>query len=348
MRALVDVTPLLGARTGIGEFVNHLLAALRWRDDVVMDTYSISWRAGSVRVPARALHELWRRFDWPRFGTGTDIVHGTNFVVPPSRVARLATVHDLTAVRYPQLVTPSTRAYPSLIRRAVRDGAWVHTPSAFVAAEVIDVFGADPDRVRPVAHGLAPMPMDAVAPAYDFPYILALGTIEPRKDLPTLVRAFDSLAASHPDLRLVIAGPDGWGVEQLDAAVNAAHYKSRITRHGYVMPEQRAALLKGARVFAYPSLYEGFGLPPLEAMAAGIPVVTTRAGAVPEVVGDAALVVEPGRPDAFAEALAEVLTDDERRTELITRGKLRAALRTWEDVAVDMVALYKDVIACAS
>lgn len=350
MRALVDATPLLGARTGIGEFVANLLPALDARDDVAVDTYSISWRAGSVRLPARALHQLWRRVDWPRIDGRErhDIVHGTNFVVPPSRKPRLVTVHDLTAVRFPQLVTPATRAYPDLIRRAIGKGAWVHTPSAFVAAEVVDVFGADAGRVRAVAHGLAPADPAAGQPPYDFPYVLALGTIEPRKDLPTLVKAFDSLAAAHPDLRLVVAGPDGWGAEQFANAVAAARHRDRIIRQGYVEPTQRTALLKGASVFAFPSLYEGFGLPPLEAMAVGVPVVATRAGAVPEVVGDAALVVEPGRPDELAEALAEVLADDERREELVARGRVLAAARTWNDAAADMVGLYKDVIACAS
>jgi glycosyltransferase involved in cell wall biosynthesis len=334
VRVLVDATPLRGPRTGIGVFVQHLVDALSTTVDV--GTFTVD--RASMRVPARVLHELWRRVDWPVVGdASTDVVHGTNFVVPPTRgAARVVTVHDLTMLRYPQMVTPATRAYPRLVQRALRQGAWVHTPSRFVAAEVVEAFGADPARVRPIAHGIA-APADA-KPAYDFPYVFALGTVEPRKDLGTLVRAFDSLAASDPDLRLVVAGASGWGA---DPFANAAHGE-RIMRLGYVDDDRRAALLAGARVFAYPSRYEGFGLPPLEAMAAGVPVVTTNAGALPEVVGDAALLVEPGRPDVLAEALAEVLTDDERRAGLIERGYARAASRSWEHAAADMVELYQD------
>lgn len=344
---LVDATPLLGARTGVGEFCARLLAALEQRDDVAVRRYSVSWRGGSVRVPARALHEVWRRVDWPPVARGADLVHGTNFVVPPFRAGRLVTVHDLTVVRYPALVTATTRAYPDLIQRAVRRGAWVHTPSRFSADEVIDVFGADPDRVRVVAHGMAPAPA-APTPAYDFPYVLALGTIEPRKDLPSLVGAFDAVAASHPDLRLVVAGPDGWGVAQFEAAVAAASHRERIVRVGWVGEEERAALLAGAVVFAFPSLYEGFGLPPLEAMAAGVPVVATAAGSVPEVLGDAAVLVPPRDVDALAGALDKVLADEMLRGALVERGRARAAARSWDDAAAEMTALYWDVAECAS
>jgi glycosyltransferase involved in cell wall biosynthesis len=338
VRALVDATPLLGPRTGIGHFTASLLAALQARGDIDVGTFSISWRGGSVRLPARLLHQVWRRVDWPHVLGSADVVHGTNFVVPPARAARVVTVHDLTAVRFPDMVAAATRAYPDLVRRAVRRGAWVHTPSAFVAAEVEDLLGVPPGRVRAVAHGFTPV--EPAEPAYDFPYVLALGTVEPRKDLATLVRAFESLAAAHPDLRLVIAGPVGWGPDIVTG--------ERVIREGYVDDARRAALLGGATVFAFPSLYEGFGLPPLEAMAAGVPVVATRAGAVPEVVGDAALLVEPGRPDELAEALAEALTDDELRRGLVERGHKRAAARTWADAVDEMVALYRDAVTCTS
>jgi glycosyltransferase involved in cell wall biosynthesis len=342
LRVALDATPLLGARTGVGTFVAGLLDALQARPaEVDVRTYQLTLRARPP-VPARLLHQLWLRVDWPR---AKGLVHGTNFVVPPSKTGAVVTVHDLTTLRFPELATAATRPFPALVRRAMKRGAWVHTPSAFVAAEVVDLLGADPARVRAIPHGLAPVGSDAGTRPYPFPYVLALGTIEPRKDLPTLVRAFDALAATHTDLRLVVAGPPGWGAQAFDEACRRAKAMGRIVRLGWVDDAQRARLLAHAAVFAYPSLYEGFGLPPLEAMAAGVPVVATTAGALPEVLGDAAVLVPPQDAPALAEALAEALTDDQRRADLIERGHRQAAARRWDDTAAAMVELYRDATA---
>ncbi|HET6795120.1 MAG TPA: glycosyltransferase family 1 protein, partial [Acidimicrobiales bacterium] len=170
----------------------------------------------------------------------------------------------------------------------------------------------------------------------------ALGTVEPRKDLPTLVRAFDLVAGEQPDLHLVVAGPPGWGMADYERAVAAASHRSRIVRLGYVSGDDRAALLASATVFAYPSLYEGFGLPPLEAMLAGVPVVTTDAGALPEVVGDAAEVVGVGDAEGLARALAAVISDEGRRGALIDRGRARTREFSWERSAEGLVGLYRD------
>jgi glycosyltransferase involved in cell wall biosynthesis len=158
-----------------------------------------------------------------------------------------------------------------------------------------------------------------------------------------LVRAFDAVAADDADLRLVVAGPDGWGVDAFTAALAQAHHRDRVVRLGWVTDEVRADLLAGATAFAFPSVYEGFGLPPLEAMAAGVPVITTRAGALPETVGDAAVLVEPGDLDALAEAIALVTSDDARRAELVEAGRARAALFSWDETAASMVRLYRSL-----
>jgi glycosyltransferase involved in cell wall biosynthesis len=171
--------------------------------------------------------------------------------------------------------------------------------------------------------------------------VLALGTVEPRKNFPALVRAFDAVAAVDPDLRLVIAGPDGWGAGPLAGALAACRHRDRVTRLGMTDEAGRAALLRGATALAYPSVYEGFGLPPLEAMSVGLPVVVTAAGAVVEVVGDAALVVPVGDDDALAAALCRIVADDALRAELGRRGPGRAARYRWAATGAGLVALYR-------
>jgi glycosyltransferase involved in cell wall biosynthesis len=193
---------------------------------------------------------------------------------------------------------------------------------------VTDVTGGDADRGRVLAGGDR--------------YVLALGTVEPRKNHVLLVQAFDDLASQDPDVRLVIAGKDGWGADTLDAALASARHRDRVTRLGFVDDIARADLVAGAAMLAYPSVYEGFGLPPLEAMAAGVPVVATAVGAIPEVVGDAAYLVSPEQA-ALARALHETLDDADLRSTLTARGRVRARRFTWERTASEMTQLYREL-----
>jgi alpha-1,3-rhamnosyl/mannosyltransferase len=174
-------------------------------------------------------------------------------------------------------------------------------------------------------------------------YVLALGTVEPRKDLPSLLAAFDAAAARLPDVRLVVAGPDGWGQPAFDDALARTVHRDRVVRVGWVEDPVRAALLSGAWAYAYPSLYEGFGFPPLEAMAVGVPVVATTAGALPEVLGDAARLVPPGDTDALAEALV-ALDDDAERAALVERGRRRVGRFSWDACADGLTALYRRAV----
>jgi glycosyltransferase involved in cell wall biosynthesis len=173
-------------------------------------------------------------------------------------------------------------------------------------------------------------------------YCLAIGTAEPRKDLPGLVRAFDAVAEHQADVALVLAGPPGWGEQTLDAAIARATARARIVRTGWVTQPDLAALLARASVLAYPSLYEGFGFPPLQAMRAGVPVVATRAGSLPEVLGDAAVLVEPGDHDGLVEALARCLDDEAERHRLITAGTAWSARYSWERCGEGLETLYRD------
>lgn len=363
LRVAVDATSLYDARTGIGRFTHELLAHLASRADLELTGYAVTWRgrgdlgamlpngvraAGRWPMAATPLRRLWRHTDHPRIERWTgpvDVVHGPNYVVPPARGARVASIHDLTFVHHPGYCTPDVLEYPDLLRRQLRTGAWVHTDSAFVRDEVIAVFGADPERVVAVPLGVTPSashdPPRGQRLAGSDTYVLAVGTVEPRKNLPTLVAAFDHLAAEVSDLRLVLAGPDGWGKEELDAAVARAHYSERIVRTGFVSEVDRGDLIAGASVVAVPSHYEGFGLSAAEAMLAGTPVVASDAGSHPEVVGAAGLLVPAGDPDALGAALLRVLSDPDTARLMRQRGPMQAEPLTWARTARGIVDLWR-------
>jgi glycosyltransferase involved in cell wall biosynthesis len=318
-------------------------------------------------MPARPLRELWRRSNLApiEWWTGPlDVVHGTNFVVPPAkRAVQLVSVHDLTTIRFPELCTPDTLQYPGLLKRAIARGAHIHTDSAFVAAEVIEHFGIDPAKVHTIHLsvpnavpgssggtnnlGRSAKTEETVAGSSGkvtgAPYILAIGTIEPRKDYPSLLRAFALLAPSNPDLRLRIVGQTGWGESAFKQALEQLpeELRARIDRRGYVAEVDRTQLLRGAALLAYPSVYEGFGLPPLEAMAAGVPVVATTAGSLPEVLGEGALLVSPGNHEALAEAMQCVLADSSVSADLVRKGFGRVAKFSPETMIDNFTQLYR-------
>jgi glycosyltransferase involved in cell wall biosynthesis len=369
VRVALDATPLLGHPTGVGAFCQGALAALAQRPGVDVRAYAVSWRrrrlieaklpdgvvARQRPMPARPLHALWTRGNIPPlewFIGATDVVHGTNFLVPPTGgAAAVVSVHDLTPLHHPELCDAATLAYPGLIRRALDRGAWVHTDSAFVAREVVEAFDADPLRVRVVNPGIPDLPVPADAKAVAVlrqflppgveRYCLAIGTAEPRKDLPGLVRAFSAVAERQRDVALVLAGPPGWGEQALASAIAAAGARERIVRTGWLEQPDLAALLSRASLLAFPSLYEGFGFPPLQAMRAGVPVVATRAGSLPEVLGDGALLVEVGDHEGLVEALVTCLGDEVERRRLIAAGAAWSARYSWERCGGELEALYR-------
>jgi glycosyltransferase involved in cell wall biosynthesis len=369
----VDATSLLDRATGVGVFTREVLTGLTHLSDIEPLAFAVSQRERGrlpsvvpkgVEVVGRGMPARLARWVWMRsnrltaatlVGRRIDLVHGPNFVVPPGGradglpVAEVVTVHDLTAVRYPKLCTDDVLQWPPLLRRAIGRGAWVHTVSSFVADEVREAFPGAADRVVAVPNGVTVPPppgsgTDAVAGrnlAGGDHYVLAVGTVEPRKDLPSLVAAFDALAGSDAALRLVIAGPDGWGADALTDAVDRSPHRARIVRLGWVDDDQRLALMRGAEVVAYPSRYEGFGLVPLEALTVGTPVVATRVGALPEVLGDRVPLVPPDDPDALAQALDRILTDDAARAEVLTAGRDRAASFRWDTTVAGLHDLYR-------
>ena len=363
LRVAVDATPVIGERSGVGHATARLLAELGARPDVRPSGYAITRRGRSSladllprgvtpatsALPARLTHRLWRRSDHPQIEHWTgpvDVVHATNYVAPPARAPVVVTVHDLGFAHHPELCRPETLAFEESVRRSLDRGATVHVLSDTMGAEVREYFDVPAERVVRVYLGIDEGGRDGDATrgralAGAAQYVLAMSTIEPRKNYPRLVAAFDAIAGAHPDLVLVIAGGAGWGTDELDGALEHLHARDRVHLVGYVDDRDRADLLAGAHVLAYPSLYEGFGLPPLEAMAAGVPVVAGRAGAIPEAVGDAALLADPLDVDDLAGALQRVCDDDVLRADLVARGRDRPGMFTWSRSVDDFVALYR-------
>jgi glycosyltransferase involved in cell wall biosynthesis len=363
----MDVTPLLGLRTGIGVAVGEIVAALQKLDaapDVV--PYTLSWSARRHRtdvppdtrfvpIPARVLLPAWGRFDRPRIDRWirpARVVHATNYLTPPSRHPTIVSVYDCSFVRYPELCTPEVRAFVPIVRRAIARGATVHTTSEFVASEIDEIFGPGlraQGRLVVIPLGVPSVGTAAEMPAAvqhglgGAPYVLAIGTLEPRKNLPQLVAAFGRVAQTHPELHLVIAGQDGPARPDVDAALGRLERDAagRVLLAGPVSDAGRRALLDGATVLAYPSIYEGFGFPVLEAMTVGVPVVAARAGAIPEVAGDAALLIEPTDEVQLADAISRLVDDPALQRELVARGRDRVREFSWEDTALALAACYR-------
>ncbi len=371
MRVGLDATPLLGPRTGVGQYTAGLVGALQdlpgapdlelvpftWRgarDLTRVVRLGPRVRAGGRRVPARALQAAWARTELPPIewlASGRlDLFHATNFVAPPARRAAVAvTIHDLTFLHHTGLVTAASARYRTLVPRSLRRAAVVCTPSHAVAGEVAEAYRLPADRIA-VTHlgvrdGLAqaePPPADWLA-AHGLPpdYLLFVGSREPRKNLPVLLDAYRRLRDQDPDVPpLALVGPPGWG-PSLDAAGLPA---GAVVTTGYLPDEDLARVLAGAAVFVFPSRYEGFGLPPLEALACGVPVVASDLPVCREVLGDQARYAPEGDADALADALAAALADP-GRPEVRAARRAHAARFTWAACAEATLAAWRRVRA---
>lgn len=367
MQVAIDVTPLAGPQTGIGIFVDELVHGLARLESEDLELIGLAMTARgrsaiaaalppgiplSKPAPARLLREAWSRVAFPPVEAltgGIDLVHGTNYVVPPALHAKtLVTIADLGAWHTPDVVHTSSLSYPGLVRRAIDRGAHVHAMSRYVAAEIESELGLEAERIHTVPIGLRPLvPGDrerGLALVSGRPYILAIGTIEPRKNFPLLVTALSELRNLHPDLQLVISGGEGWGIEELDAAIECHDLADRVLKLGFVDDASKADLLAGCEIVVSAAQYEGFGLVPLEAMTAGRPVVAVAGGSIPEICGDGAELVAIDDLMELASAIDRVLGDPGVQQDLISRGYKQAATFSWDRTAKDMFALYRHLL----
>ena len=363
LRVAVDATAIPPRLTGAGVYAARLLAQFAARDDLDLAVFAALGSFGVLDAPGLRLRPVRAagigrpaRIAWTQLAAGraarrrgVQLLHGLHYELPlRARLPTVVTVHDLTLVTHPEWhEAAKVRYFGWALRRAVAGADRVLCVSATTARDLAEHLGVDGGRVdvTPLGTDLVPASDEEVAQlrarlGLDGPYLLGLGTLEPRKDLPTLVRAFAAVAAELPHT-LVLAGLAGWGSGELSEAVAASGAAERVRLTGYVPEPDKAALLTGADLLAYPSRYEGFGLPVLEAMACGTPVVTTTGGSLPEVAGDAALLVPPGDPERLAAAVLELLGDQAAWADQARRGRARAAAFTWERCADLTAAAYR-------
>lgn len=292
-----------------------------------------------------------------RAATGrVDLFHATNYVLPRAPgVPLVVTVHDLALLRHPDLGTPALRRLVARTAYSVREARRVIADSEATRRDVIALLEVEPSKVRAVPLGCDPLfaPGDAdvarreVARHFGIeqPYVLHVGTIEPRKNLERLVAAFGRARREyHLPHILVLAGAPGWGIEAVRTRIAREGLADVVRLTGSVSGDQLLALYRAASLFAFPSLYEGFGLPVLEAMACGTPVLSSNAAALPEVVGEAALMVDPCDDDALTAAIGRGIGDAALRDQLQRAGPARAAQFTWERCAAATLAVYEDAL----
>ncbi|HVF11518.1 MAG TPA: glycosyltransferase family 1 protein [Actinomycetota bacterium] len=365
MRIVYDAAPLLNPLTGVGHYALTLLDEMLAQDaEIEFELIALTVRADTsripndprvnlrhYRIPARWAVKGWEAVQFPKgeslFGAST-AVHGTNFWVPPlSNPNGIVTIHDITFHLYPELCTPQVQRYRWIVPKVLKRCALVLTPSEVVRQQVASELSFPEDRIIVTPEGIRGAFIEARRDAelerrlgIKGDYLLFAGTQEPRKNLDRLIQAF---ALIEEPIQLVIAGPPGWGSVDLQAVSHKFHLDGRVIFSGYLPDVQLGSLFAGCKTFAFPTLYEGFGLPPLEAMAAGIPVVAASTGSLPEVLGDAPFYCDPLDVHSIAAALNESLTDHAARASAIEAGRTRAAMFSWKETARLTLRAYRSL-----
>ena len=374
MRIGIDAQ-LLGERdSGVEVCIRNLIRALARTD--AENGYVVYTRRGirpldigdSSRVVIRPtrwpnrfrpVRILWQQAALPHIlsADGIQLLHAPGYVMPRfCGCPAVVTIHDVIAVKFPGLCKrTNVLHYGMMLPAAVKKAARILASSERTRDDLVELLGADPERIEVVYPGVGeefqPVEDEAhiaeVAARLHLPerFILFVGNLEPKKNLPTLVRAFAFLKR-HRRIphRLVIAGKRGWKCADVFRAIREEGVEQEVLFCDYVSPENLPALYSMAEVFAFPSLYEGFGLPPLEAMACGTPVVTSNAGSLPEVLGEAALQVDPLDADALQKVIHKILTNRFLRRHLSAEGRKRAGRFTWSETARRTISVYERVL----
>jgi glycosyltransferase involved in cell wall biosynthesis len=375
MKIGINAMQVRAAKSGVGQYIYALLdSAVKLAPDdeflvycnaenevnYTYDTPNSStrvWGLSGARRPVRLSYEY-------AFLPGElrreklNVFHGaSNFLPPRKACPYVVTIHDLSYHVHPERCPPVRRYYwYAMTARTVKMADRIITISENSRRDIEHFFPGTGNRIRVVPeaahHRFHPLDIGRDNSAMvrleeelnGRPYVLYLGTLEPGKNVARTVRAFDSIAARFPDHVLVLAGDKGWLYEAVFEAINGAANRDRIKYLGHVSDSEAVALFNFADLFVFPSLYEGFGLPPLEAMACGCPVVTSDRSSIPEVVGEAAIQVNPESVEELAAGMARVLDSEALRKEMADAGIARAAKFSWDRCAEETLAVYREVV----
>jgi len=383
MKIGIDISQLAFPGTGSAVYTENLVRNLlkEKKNEYVLFFSSLrqpppkDFKSKNFKFPPLLLEQLWNRFHVlpiEKLIGRVDVFHTSDWLEPPSQYPKVTTIHDLIIYKYPERF--ERRGGHDIVANFERKLKWVKKESALIISvsestkqDIVDILKISPRKIRVIHEAPGEAYQKRVSTArvkqikekYQIKtdYVLMVGTREPRKNLERAIEAFNlvvsdqwsvtrnqsSVTAHQSPLTLVIAGKFGWGKELMTEDSRQKTVDSNIKLLGYVAEEDLPGLYAGAQVFVYPSLYEGFGLPILEAMASGCPVVTSNISSMPEVAGDAAILVNPGKTEEIARGIQKAL---ENKEELIKKGRARAQEFSWEKTAQETLKVYQEAQRC--
>ncbi len=371
----VDYTPAYEQTGGIGRYVRQLLAALAVLPDENQYRLFVAgakrsslpnplgprFRWSPARISPKWFARLWHRLNLyipvEVFVGQVDIFHATDFVLPPTlpHTHTLLTVHDLSFVRVPESASPRLKAYlETVVPRSVKRADYVLADSLATKLDLIDLYGIQPERVVVLLSGVDPIFRPIHSAKFistqkkyqigECPYIFAVGTVQPRKNYARLIEALSILRSRGLEIDLVIAGGKGWLEDPIYAALDQFSMRPYVHFIGFATDDDLPILYSHALCSVFPSLYEGFGLPILEAMACDTPVITSNLSSMPEVAGDAAVLINPYDVEDIAKGIQSVVEDSNLRQSLVQKGRERVKLFTWEKSAQQLLQIYQQLL----
>jgi glycosyltransferase involved in cell wall biosynthesis len=381
-KVTIDATPITPKPSGVGHYVANLIYALsalqateKFQLGIAYQPSLINWLRRDLSfppelshypnlcmlpLPVRLYNLLLASSSKPalayfeQYFDNPDLVHGTNYSVYPCQNSlKVMNIYDLSFIRYPEYTDTVVKAYHKQIKQNLRWTDLVLTISESSKQDIVEYLEVQPDKVavtplasRYLGDRVINETENSINYNFSRPYLLFVSTLEPRKNLITLILAFNDLKQKYKiDHNLVLIGQKGWQYEPIFEAIASSPWQSCIHHLNYLSDKLVALFYSKADVFVYPSYYEGFGLPVLEAMTLGAPVVTSNTSSLPEVVGDAAILVDPKDVISLAEAIFRVISDRNLRSKLIIQGKEQAKLYSWERTAKATLNAYKILLA---